>query len=257
MSKSILCNSIVDVCNVLDSNVEIILAAGESVISDVELKEYSPNFFLENVFDGEQFVISNLNNLSISGDPVNKSSIFARPRYANVITFKNCKNVKISNLTIGHTEDQGSCTGGVLAFEDCDDIYIDQCDLFGCGTEGLNILNTTQFVFKNSIIRDCTNHILICRHTDSVKIENCQLKNNGTYNLFDVQGSSNFVIANSKINNNWTYETQYSHYSLFQVSKPKIKVINTSIDHNIVGQIANDMSSIDFINCSVNDNEII
>ena len=84
-------------------------------------------------------VLNDLNNLSIEAEQGAKVNLLIDPRYAYVLSFKNCNNVNISGIIAGHYPDKGDCTGGVFKFEDCKDIQINDSALFGCGTEGLTL----------------------------------------------------------------------------------------------------------------------
>ena len=59
------------------------------------------------------------------------------PRYAFCLKFVNCSNCEVENLTIGHTVG-GFCSGGVIGAEQSS-VTVKDCDLYGCGTYGLNL----------------------------------------------------------------------------------------------------------------------
>ena len=82
------------------------------------------NVFKESVFDGEQLVVTDVSDITIVGD---NSTLLIEPRYATVLTFRNCSNIKIIGLTLGHVPQKGSCAGAVLRFEGCDNIQLVYC----------------------------------------------------------------------------------------------------------------------------------
>ena len=74
----------------------------------------------EEQFDGPELVIMDVKNLQIIGQGQDKTLIQATPRYADVISFRNCEDLTVSGLTAGHLKEApGSCIGGVLNFEKC------------------------------------------------------------------------------------------------------------------------------------------
>ena len=87
----------------------------------------------QEVFDGVQLTIHDLSNLTIraEGDDVKEHTVSATPRYAHVLNFENCSDIMIEGFTAGHTEEPGSCAGGVLYFESSSGISIDGCHLYG------------------------------------------------------------------------------------------------------------------------------
>ena len=80
---------------------------------------------LESVFDGIQIVFEDVYGLSISGkDQVTANTeIVTDPRYAAVMTFKNCNDLFLSYMTMGHTE-RGDCSGNVIDLIACDGMIL-------------------------------------------------------------------------------------------------------------------------------------
>ena len=74
-------------------------------------RENTDNIFKEEVFDGNQLVVSNISNVTVVGD---NSTLLVNPRYANVICFRECSNIKLIGLTLGHTP-KGKLYGICLA----------------------------------------------------------------------------------------------------------------------------------------------
>ena len=69
--------------------------------------------------DKYELEIHNADNLSIFGSGMDKTTIAAVPRYANVLKFADCSGLTLSELTAGHTKEPGFCLGGVVALENC------------------------------------------------------------------------------------------------------------------------------------------
>ena len=65
--------------------------------------------------------------------------IVSTPRYAAVMRFESCRNLRFEGFTAGHTDGAGTCTGAVLNFANCTDVEVDRCDLYGCGTYGVEL----------------------------------------------------------------------------------------------------------------------
>ena len=126
---------------------------GETVNGEKEMKA------AVSVFDGRELVLRNIHHLSIVGDGDGPSKIMTDPRYANLMCFEHCSNIVLINLSIGHTE-TGECMGGVLHFEDCKDVQMNLCDLYGCGVEGITAYRTEGIRFRSSVIRDCSMSIM-------------------------------------------------------------------------------------------------
>jgi hypothetical protein len=111
-------------------------------------------------FDGLTLTIRNLEGLKIVGRDAKPAHLIVHPRYVYVLNFENCKDVELAHLVLGHSPDEGYCDSGVLGATDCQRIHITDCDLFGCGTEGLTLKKVRSFTMDGSVVRDCSFGIL-------------------------------------------------------------------------------------------------
>ena len=95
---------------------EIVLAPGEYNLT--QAKGYGRTggkyYHWESVFDGYELVITDITGLTITGAEPFTVTISTEPRYANVLRFDYANDVRIAEITVGHTKEQGSCVGGVL-----------------------------------------------------------------------------------------------------------------------------------------------
>ncbi len=113
---------------------------------------------LNGVFDGTEIQIINVEKLTIRGgsDDPKDTQIVTEPRYASVFSFKNCKNISLSNMTLGHT-DAGDCSGNVVDLISSCWVSFYKMDLFGCGVYGIGSYENSGDVYvTNSTIRDCS-----------------------------------------------------------------------------------------------------
>ena len=165
------------------------------------------------VYDGRQLELVNVSNLIIRG--TQGCTIVVEPRYADVLHLYECVNVTLENLTMGHTYD-GECAGGVVYCENCANININNCDLYGCGTVGLIAYTSNNVQMQKSIIRDCTegvmelhtsihcsfvdcdflrckdySQIFIDEHSQSTKFVRCRFAGN-TGTLFSIHSAVGF-----------------------------------------------------------------
>ena len=104
-----------------------------------------------------ELMIEGYKNLTIAAaDPNDPPLIVCEPRNANVINFKNCWNINLSSVIMGHTIEKGTCSGGVINLEGGGDFFICNTDLYGCGAYGITSYGTYGIVLDNSVIHDCT-----------------------------------------------------------------------------------------------------
>lgn len=144
------------------------IAPNTEIIVDTELIDLSTStgygktngnyYHWEDTHDGPELFIAEVSNLTIcgNGEDHNANVISSVPRYSNVLNFFNCSNIMVKGLTVGHTEEPGECVGGVLFFLNSQDILVEDCGLFGCGTVGVRGENSKDLQIINNDIYDCT-----------------------------------------------------------------------------------------------------
>ena len=155
----------------------------------------------EDIYDGPGLVIAGADNLTIrSKDGKTKNhTISAVPRYANVLTFINCDNLVLSGFTAGHTREPGVCAGGVLMFQGCEFVSVDNCGLFGCGILGVQAEGCTGITLRSSEIYECSNGGVSMTDTTGITIEKCTFRDLGGNNLM-LSGCSDVTVDGEPIN---------------------------------------------------------
>ncbi len=156
-----------------------------------EQKGIKEMLFSESRFDGRQLTLKNIANLTIDGG--SGAEIVVEPRYANVLTFLNCKNITLRNLTLGHT-DEGYCEGGVLYLDNCENVKLDNCDLYGCGTMGIEAYNTSELRCARTTIRDCSYGIMELVNTNNVNFIDCRFVRCREFGLVEIRGEQSYNI---------------------------------------------------------------
>ena len=187
---------------------EIILKDGTYDLSTT--KDYgtgwSDYYYWSEEFDGPALTIYGVDNLVIrseSGDRT-KCTISAVPRYADVLKFKSCTNVTVSGITAGHTVEPGYCTGGVLYYEDCDNVRVSNCGLYGCGILGVRAELCSAIAVTGCEIYECSYGGIQMGNTSGIKIENCSFRDLGGdalyfYECKDVTVDGEQVSGNARL----------------------------------------------------------
>ena len=142
------------------------------------------HYFWRDWYDGPELVIRDVQNLSIraAADDPAACTVTAVPRYANVLAFLDCTGIRVSGLTAGHTEGQGACTGGVLMFENCSDIAVSGCRLYGCGILGIEASYCSGLKVTECEIYDCSQGGVRLYETRGAAFTDCD--------IHDVNGSA-------------------------------------------------------------------
>lgn len=155
----------------------------------------------EDIYDGPALVIAGADNLTIrSKDGKMKNhTINAVPRYANVLSFINCDNLVLSGFTAGHTQEPGVCVGGVLRFQNCEFVSVDNCGLFGCGTLGVDAEACTSITLRKCEIYECSYGGVQMLDTTGITIEKCTFRDLGGNNLI-LYGCSDVTVDGESLN---------------------------------------------------------
>lgn len=135
-------------------------------------------------FDGRQFELLGISNLTIRGGGKD-CRIVVNPRYANVINLYRCRNIRLERLTIGHTE-EGYCEGGVIYAENCQNITVANCDLYGCGTYGLEAGSCKKIVMERTVIQDCSYGIMQLGAVEDASFTDCDFVRCREFDLIGV-----------------------------------------------------------------------
>ena len=196
-----------ELVNAIDSDTTILLNDGVYNLSSISRGAFSTNKkYWETVYDGKQLFIQQVNNLTIQGASPN-CQIIVTPRYANVLSFSNCTNIKIMNITAGHTP-AGECMGGVFWFDKCTDVQIDNCRMYGCGTDGLYLEKVRNMRVTNSSVYECTNSIMYVLDSYDILFYNCTFRDTDVYDqLVTITGTQEFRIDNCRFNDNRSSDT--------------------------------------------------
>lgn len=160
----------------------IFLEPGEYVLSNATTYaglggEY---YHWENLYDGYQLVIRGADNLTIEAADPEAVSIVTEPRYAEVLQFENLSNLTLRNVTVGHTPEAGTCSGGVVMLEYVNDAAICGCRLFGCGTVGIRAMSCTELQVENTEIYECSSGGAWFYGCSTVRMDGC--------NIHDIEG---------------------------------------------------------------------
>ncbi len=148
--------------------------------------------YSEEVFDGEQIIIYNVDNLTIvSADPDDPAEIVCEPRYADVLTFIDCDNLTLNHIVMGHTEEEGYCSGDVLALNYCYTVEIEDCELYGCGAYAFELDNCWTVKIKDTDVHNCTYGCMVANNMSKLEITHS--------NFYDCQEFSMFEVADSDL----------------------------------------------------------
>lgn len=217
----------------IGSNKKIILKPGIYNLSEAEYDENELPYGVTSGYEKE-ICISDISNLIIEGPNEEMAEIFVEPRDAAVLLFENVNNIEIRNIKAGHTPEEYSCNAGVLYFVDSADINIDNCELYGCGSIGLDISGVERLTLTNSNINSCSLRAIGIANSKDITLCKNEIVDHGAYaNIFSIEKSQGVRIEECEMTRNnyicWSYI--YAIDSDLVVSKCKIHD-NTQVEND-------------------------
>lgn len=210
--EAVLVSNVDELLSAIAPNTVIVLQEGDYDLASAADygEENLPGYYQwELVYGGCGLVISNIHGLRIIGQ--GQVSVLAKPRYAEVITFRESWDLSLDGLTLGHTQEPGICAAGVLSFQDCDGVQVDGCRLFGCGSIGITATNCQSVAVRGSQIDSCSDGAVIASSCRDLRIEDCRLCDCGLSqegpgnNLIYAERCVGLALVNCEITGNRIY----------------------------------------------------
>ncbi len=152
--------------------------------------------------------LQNCELLKLIGSGEGVTSIVCEPRYANVLGFDYCYGIEMSFLTLGHTIDKGYCTGAVIDIDCCDNFWLENLDLYGCGTYGITAMDSFGLYLTDSVIRDCSYGAIDYNNVEVGQFAYVTFKNNGDLDILNL----------NNVNSIFFYECTFTdnHFDLYE-----------------------------------------
>jgi len=252
-SPTISVSTVEEFAAAIGSNRTIELEPGIYILSDIETYYESrfDNLEISREFDGTRIVISDVENLRIVGKGDVPARLLVLPRYDDLLTFRNCQNIEVENIEGGHWPQNGYCTGGVLAFENCSAIAVRDCVLFGSGTQGITLDGSSHFVCENTVIRDCTYHIVTIDSSRNVLFADCIFSYNREFTMVNVSDSQGVEFRQCDFSNN---QSGFGYFFEIDNSDP-VRVADSRIRYNIATNFVNNADLLELVDTELENND--
>lgn len=151
-------------------------------------------------FYDDGLVLHGFTNLSIIGKL--ETSLITRDPDDDVITFENCKNIYLKNLSIYHTA--AHCSGTVLQLLHSKGIKIEAVRLNGSGAIGANIIGTDYVWFSYMSIYNNSEHAIRAYNSKHISFYKSTINDNPLRDQLVYSTFSELLFQNCNIANNET-----------------------------------------------------
>ena len=183
------------------------------------------------VEDGFELQLRDLKNFRLVGS--GNTLIEAEPRHAQAIGAESCTGLVFSGLTVGHTVKPERCSGEVIYLSACEDVRIENCSLYGCGSWGVSAWYGDRIVITDSEIYECSDGALHLWECGDVRVLESTIRDCGSSesvaNLVFIH-DCNVTIANCDIYGNDTGSALISDY--MNETAHSIALIGTDVHDN-------------------------
>lgn len=184
-------------------------------------------------FDGEyELCLESVDGLHLVGD---NAELLTVPRSSNVLRFRNCDNLSLQGLTVGHTEASEACQGGVIYMEYCANASIDRCALYGCGTIGVWTESCSDLMVTDTDIYHCSSAGISFSDGIHLNVAGCRIYDCGQSGAYQeataallFYNASDITVSGCEVYDNYlqTLVSGYANNASFdglQVSRNHIK----------------------------------
>ena len=147
-------------------------------------------------------VIRGLEGLTIRSAREGGTTLTTGATSANVLTLRDCRDLTLEGLTLGHRGEPGFCSGDVLYCDGCEDLLLRGCDLFGCGVTAVNAWKCVRLMLEDCTLRDCRASAMNLTLCTNVQARGCDILRCGSDFYIAplcVASCNGFALINSSI----------------------------------------------------------
>lgn len=217
----------------LGPNRRIVLSAGDYDITAVAGKMADVPFLArERVHDGIQLIIKDLENLALVNAQGVRPHVFVAPEYAFPLMFRNCRNLTVEGMRIGHFPQEGYCLGGVIALHGCRNVQIVDTELYGCGTVGIEIVDGDAVYVEGCVIETCNTGFVTIDKTTNVSIRETIIRDNKAVDGIVMSNADGVTISGCTFERNVSWDPESEGRLIETNGSPNVVVENSTFVEN-------------------------
>lgn len=215
--KKVTVNNVQALFDAIGNDVEITLEDGQYDLSKANGGTAFADIydFSEYKMEDRTIRIKEVKNLHFIAKNKGKVEWVIPYAFIPVLKIDGGNNISFSGITLGHNVEPGLCEGAVIAATNVNSLSIDNCDLYGSGTVGLELEGVSILRVNNTIIRECTYGIMSLISSNDCIFESCTFKDNTGDNMVKLQYVYGLKFNNAQFINNQTPK-EYGPYEFFR-----------------------------------------
>lgn len=170
-----------------------------SALTEEEMAERSGCVELDALREGS-LALYNAHGLVLEAEEEGTVRLVTGNGYVDVVTLTLCDGAKLKGLVLGHEVEKGECDADVLRLSTSQNVTVEDCGLFGCGTYGIGAEDSALLTVTGTEIYECTYGIFSLIETTDTVFENCRFYDN--QGMFFLWENSEVVVKNTSITGN-------------------------------------------------------
>lgn len=257
-TRTVNVSSIRELYEAIDDNTRIILDSGTYNISELPFEQrnndninYATNeeTWEEVFYNRDTICVKSVSNLLLEAKEGAQVTICTEDAYEAPLSFEYCNNVTLSGLTLGHMVERGSCSGAVVLINDTSKVTINDCRLYGCGTYGIEAINSYGINVNDTNIYECTYGLVRLYNTGNVTFKECSMHDSTGFDMIDLQNCWTILFDSCSITDNIV---QYDSSALINSTSDNVKFTSCRFEGNVYDYFK--FGSADLEDCSIKEN---
>lgn len=188
-----------ELIRVIAPDAHIILKPGDynfSALTEEEISECGGYVSPDSLAHGE-ITIYNAPGLTLEAEESGSVRLITENGYADVVTLVHCDGAVLKGLVIGHEIEKGECDADVLRIDTCEDVRVEECGLFGCGSDGIWAEKADRLTVTKTDIYECTSSIFSLVDTGEAVFDRCRFYDND--GMFFLWGETEVLVRDTEI----------------------------------------------------------
>lgn len=188
-----------ELIRVIAPDAHIILKPGDynfSALTEEEIGECGGYVSPDSLVQGE-ITIYNAPGLTLEAEESGSVRLITENGYADVVTLVHCDGAVLKGLVIGHEIEKGECDADVLRIDTCEDVRVEECGLFGCGSNGIWAENASGLTVTGTDIYECTSSIFSLVDTGEAVFDRCRFYDND--GMLFLWGETEVLVRDTEI----------------------------------------------------------
>ena len=200
-------STVAELLEAIAPDAHIILAPGTynfSAMTEEEIAGCSDYVDQDDLLNYEYFLISDVTGLTLEAAEDGMVELVTENGGASVLDIRKSDNVTLRGLTCGHVVERGKCNGCVLYAEDCKNLTIEGCRLYGCGTDGIWTERVDGLTVTGTEIYECSESVFALDGTGAI-FDRCRFYSNYSDILFYFSDGTDILVKDTEIYDNQGY----------------------------------------------------